>query len=111
MEKLIVLRLIRENELFDELARNLDVTYQYEEAKPEPQEESLLDEALENATLSEDLLAKLRTAVNSANKEELEQHIGAVGAHDAPLASRLESLLNQYDYDGITEILDSIVVE
>ena len=42
------------------------------------------------------------------NIETLEQHIGEVGVADEALAYRLRGLMEQYDFDGISEILDSM---
>jgi hypothetical protein len=59
------------------------------------------------AVLPADLLEKLRSATASADMDALEQHIDRVAEIDAGVAARLRKLVDDYDYDRISELLGS----
>ena len=102
----------REAELFEGLARCLQIKYVYAEdpaSSPPPQTaatSALCAEALSH--LPESLVQELRSAAAAANLKQLLTLIGQVKTHDAQAAERLRELAQRYEYEGILGVLPGV---
>jgi len=99
----------RESELFENLARCLNVKYIYAEKAVG----SLPQQSAATATLSAEALSRLpkrlvqdlRAAASGANLKPLLTLISEVETHDAQAADGLRALAKRYDYEAILETL------
>jgi CheY-like chemotaxis protein len=99
----------RESELFENLARCLNLKYVYAEEAADllPQQSAAMAapsvEALSH--LPGSLVQDLRAAASAANLKSLLTLIGQVETHDAQAAAGLRELAARYDYEAILEVL------
>jgi PAS domain S-box-containing protein len=99
----------RESELFENLARCLNITYVYAEeaagslAQQPAETASLSAEALSH--LPKSLVHDLRAAASGANLKSLLTLINQVQTHDAQAAAGLRELAARYDYEAILGVL------
>jgi PAS domain S-box-containing protein len=98
-----------EDELLDKVATHLKIVYEYE-----PFEDGFApgdaSQPLSTGCLLElppELLAELRDATLSGNRRVLNKLIGGIrGTHEAS-AQALQSLVDRYEYDALTEMLEA----
>jgi CheY-like chemotaxis protein len=99
----------RESELFEGLARCLNIKYVYAEgAAGSLVQESAAMAGLSAAALSrlpKDLVQGIRDAASGANLTPLLAWIGQLGIQDAQAAAGLRALANGYDYEAILRVL------
>lgn len=92
----------RENELFDVMARHLDLKYVYEEKYPKENAPPLTpDISLNLDALSVDLLSALGTAVSMTDATKIVEIAGEIKMREPALALALQTLANNFDYDTI----------
>ena len=99
----------RENELFDTIAKILDVKYIYKEETLSDQEEYLNDdEAISEgiAKLPDNILLKMLDALTLADLDLLIELINSIETDNPALARQLKMLANNYDYDHLQLILN-----
>jgi len=92
--------------LLETLARLAGVRFEYADlTEPLP---SPLDEthALDLAEIPEDVLVRLRSAIETGALDEAEAALSGVRALDAPLAERLAAMLRAYRLDEIAAAID-----
>ena len=90
----------RPDEIFDCMARHLNVRYHRQ--APPPEVDAALPLGAERiAALPPDLRDGLESALVSLDSDRIVAVIGDIAALDAPLAARLADLANRYSYSAI----------
>jgi signal transduction histidine kinase/DNA-binding response OmpR family regulator len=96
----------REDELLEKLRAHLDIVYDYEESVGTESQSP----AGASARLPADLVEKLRDATVNGNKKLLNELIRKVHETEdgAGCAQALQALADKYEYDAITQLLESV---
>lgn len=100
----------REDELLEQLGTLLDIAYEYEDLNPSEGQPlagvaTLSAEGLKR--LPRDLVEELRNATLSGNKRLLDKLIVQVGqTTEFGSATALKELVDKYEYDALTELLE-----
>ena len=99
----------RESELFENLARCLNIKYVYAEeaagSLPQQPAATAAPSAEALSRLPKSLVQDLRAAASGANLKSLLTLIGQVETHDAQAAEGLREMAARYDYEAILEVL------
>ncbi len=99
-----------EDELLEKIAVHLNITYDYDAAAAEDEPGPLPSETLTPERLRDlppELVEELRNATLSGNKRALNQLIKAVRETHEPSARALQNLVDRYEYDALTQLLES----
>ena len=95
----------QEGDLLGRIGRLLEV--EYDRAAPAPRETPLAeDPARAVARLPAELVGDLRRAVRQGDIVQLEKGLQIIAGRDAALAHALRLLVERYDYDALTRLLD-----
>ena len=98
----------REAELFEAIARCLNVKYVYAEGAADSLPQASAATTLSTEALSRlprDLLGGIRAAASAANLKLLLTLTSRLESHDAQAAQGLRELANRYDYEAILRVL------
>jgi PAS domain S-box-containing protein len=99
----------KDAELFENIGRLTGVDYLYEEVgRGKMASETADDTAIVRksiATLSPDLVGQLRTAIESANLDRLNDLIGQLVNEHPTLANRMQEMAARYEYEALIELL------
>jgi hypothetical protein len=96
----------RFSEIYDCLARQLDVKYEYHETESVAKQDTELNPAMV-ASLPLDIRQRLHDALVSLNAEKIIETILELGRTDPVLAHTLKRLADNFDYPTILRLLDN----
>ncbi|MDX1414955.1 MAG: response regulator, partial [Candidatus Promineifilaceae bacterium] len=99
----------REQEIFQALARYLDVQYLYEtEAENGDIAQSMLIGAADLAALPTAVRGELSEALIQLDTARMDELVNAISAIDEPLARRISGILDRFEYEALLEALDQV---
>ena len=102
----VVLKPFRAHEIFDTMARLLDIQYLYEEEGEEaPRKETIHLTAEMLAGLPEELLDELRESSQALNSEAALEVISRLAQQAPEVASALRKLVDHYQFDELQDLL------
>jgi CheY-like chemotaxis protein len=99
---------LKEHELFDNIKRLLGVRFRYEYQAETREGESLDPRAL--AQLPNEIKERLLAAARQLNSRQVEQLVGEIEMHSAPLAGTLRKLTSEYRFDVVIKAMQSAMV-
>jgi len=97
----------KDGEILEAIARHLSVEFIYEESvatATKSEEEALTAQAL--AKVPRELLAAIEEGLFTLDEKELKQTISAITSHDPVVARQLESLVENFSYEEILNLIE-----
>jgi two-component system, sensor histidine kinase len=96
----------RQSEIFETMKRYLDIDYIYEKVDEGEPLDYNSDDLLRIATLPKEIISELHKALIELDSTKIGEVIEKIGMDDGELASQMMSLVQNYQYDRILEIVE-----